>query len=139
LAKNNLGYQNLLLISSHIQTNTNPFSLADISPFSKGLFCIAESTDENIELLLKLQAVFNERFYLKIDTSHIDNKDNIEELIKTYEFKPVVAIEVRFLEVKDLDTYDCLQAMKNGEFWKMEYVDEKMQYAYLHSYIVTKK
>src|SRR5690625_375517 len=79
LAKNNLGYQNLLLISSHIQTNTNPFSLADLSPFSNGLFCIAESTDENIELLIKLQAVFNERFYLKIDTSHIKNKDNIED------------------------------------------------------------
>src|SRR5699024_6304634 len=71
LAKNNLGYQNLLIISSNIQTNTNPISLADLSPFSNGLFCIAESTDENIELLIKLQAVFNERFYLKIDTSHI--------------------------------------------------------------------
>src|SRR5699024_339943 len=133
LAKNNLGYQNLLLISSHIQTNTNPFSLADLSPFSNGLFCIAESTDENIELLIKLQAVFNERFYLKIDTSHINNKDNIEALIKTYEFKPVVANAVRFLEEKDLATYDCLQAMKNGEFWDPVNVDETMQYAYLHS------
>src|SRR5699024_7347151 len=90
LAKNNLGYQNLLVISSHIQTNTNPFSLADISPFSKGLFCIAESTDENIELLLKLQAVFNERLYLKIDTSHINKIDNIVALINTYEFKPII-------------------------------------------------
>ena len=133
LAKNNLGYQNLLLISSHIQTNTNPFSLADLSPLSNGLFCIAESTDENIELLIKLQAVFNERFYLKIDTSHINNKDNIEALIKTYEFKPVVANAVRFLEEKDLATYDCLQAMKNGEFWDPVNVDETMQYAYLHS------
>src|SRR5690625_6096072 len=69
LAKYKLGYQNLLLISSHIQTNTNPFLLADLSPLSNGLFCIGESTNENEELLIKLQAVFSERFYLKIDTS----------------------------------------------------------------------
>src|SRR5699024_11251989 len=49
------------------------------------------------------------------------------------EFKPVVANAVRFLEEKDLATYDCLQAMKNGEFWDPVNVDETMQYAYLHS------
>src|SRR5690625_5461322 len=46
LAKNNLGYQNLLLINSHIQTNTNQFSLSDLRPFSNGLFCISESINE---------------------------------------------------------------------------------------------
>src|SRR5690625_6857720 len=52
---------------------------------------------------------------------------------KSYEVKPVVANAGRFLEEKDLATYDCLQAMKNGEFWDPNNVDVTMQHAYLHS------
>lgn len=133
LAKNNLGYQNLLAITSHIQTKDDSFSLTDLQGLSSGLFCLATFTHLNNELLTGLQTTFIEHFYLKINTSHIENKNEIEAFVKEHKLQLVIANEVRFLEKRDLASYDCLQAMKNGDLWEKNRIDLSMQNAYLLS------
>ena len=133
LAENNLGYQNLLAITSRIQTNDDSFLLTDFKELSSGLFCLATFTDSSNELLTGLQNLFTEKFYLKIDTSHIERKAEIESFVIEHNYQLVIANEVRFLEKGDLSSYDCLQAMKNGELWEKSRVDQSMQDAYLLS------
>lgn len=133
LAENTLGYQNLLAITSHIQTNEDPFTLTDLKQLASGLFCLAKFTNLNTELLTGLQGVFKQNFYLKIDVSHREQKNEIESFINEHHFQTVISNEVRFLEKKDLASYDCLQAMKKGELWESNLVDERMKDAYLLS------
>ena len=133
LAENNKGYQNLLKISSFIQTEDDSFSLNKLKELSKGLFCITNYNNQNVESLTDIKNTFNDYFYLKIDTTHLEQTSDINVLVNIPESSFVISNEVLFLEKKDLASYDCLQAMKNGELWRPNMVDASMKNAFLLS------
>lgn len=131
LAKNNNGYQNLLKITSKIQTENDPLLLEELKEYSRGLFCLVKYREINDESLTEIKDVFKENLYLAIDTADVEGKSAEELLLDKYKNKLVVANEVLFLEKKDLASYDCLQAMKNNEEWERKLIDENNKNAYL--------
>lgn len=133
LAENNAGYQNLLKITTHIQTEEEPFALNNLKELSSGLFCLVNFSNQTFESLTEIKDIFRQNFFIKIDTVNLDQKSDIESIITKLDSEYVIANEARFLEKKDLASYDCLQAMKNGDLWKSNEIDRSMQDAYLLS------
>ncbi len=133
LAKNNIGYQNLLKISSHIQTKEEPFTITYLNELSEGLFCLVNLTSSLNEILADLQQVFKANLYFKIDAAHLNQNDDLDYLMTQFQDSLVVANEVLFLESKDLTSYSCLQAMKNNKLWNSDEIDQSKENAYLLS------
>lgn len=131
LAKNKKGYQNLLRLTSKIQTENDPLTLDDLNAYARDLFCLVKYKEVNDLSFTEIKSVFDENVYLTIDATDLAG-ENAEDLLLDKDKKNlVVANEALFLEKKDLASYGCLQAMKNNKEWEEKLIDENKRNAYL--------
>jgi DNA polymerase III subunit alpha len=142
LAENNTGYQNLLKISSAIQTKT-PEGIPErwLRSYSNGLIAITSGYEgiiekslldgnrsKAIELSEKYETIFGRNsFYYGIQ-NHMTKQDEYlltEMMLLSEETKiPVVAINnVNYVEKEDYFAHQCLLAIKNGDKLSDEHID----------------
>ncbi|KKI91729.1 DNA polymerase III DnaE [Bacillus sp. SA1-12] len=142
LAENNIGYQNLIKISSALQTKA-PDGLPErwLKSYSQGLIAITPGPGGEIEQMLmdgnrvkakersvKYQSIFGrESFYFGIQ-NHFLHQDQLlmEEIILLSEETniPIVATNnVSYIEKEDFFAQKCLEAIKNGEKLSDEHAD----------------
>ncbi|MGM0874887.1 MAG: DNA polymerase III subunit alpha [Bacillota bacterium] len=142
LAENNHGYQNLVKISSALQTKT-PEGLPErwLKSYSHGLIAITPGRDGIIEksllegnrdkakaLTKKYETIFGQNsFYLGIQ-NHFSKQDEhlLTELITISEdtkVPVVVTNNVSYLEKEDFFAHKCLLAIKNGDKLSDEHIN----------------
>ncbi|WP_071396012.1 DNA polymerase III subunit alpha [Bacillus tuaregi] len=132
LAKNQIGLQNLLKISSSIQTKSlSGIPIKWLKHYSKGLFALTPGKDGEIEqallngditsaerVLSLYKQLFGESFYISLQQHHISAEMNVNrklvELAKHYQVQLVATNQVYYLYKEDAFAHECLLAIKNG-------------------------
>lgn len=136
LAKNNDGYKNLIQLSSHIQLE-NECTLSLLETLSDDLICIIRTetpflkqfilqhkwTEMNDHLTVFRHMFSADDFYVGIEI--YDQQEGNERITQMKQFQASYPIQlvalhdVRYLDVKDDSSYDCLQAMKHNKKWEL--------------------
>ncbi|MCU9614195.1 DNA polymerase III subunit alpha [Caldibacillus lycopersici] len=133
IAKNKAGYQNLVKISSAIQTKSaNGIPLKWLKYYSRHLFAITPGTEGEIEQLMvndqmeeaKERILFYQKlfdsnsFFLSIQNYHTKQEQQlVEKIIRLSEAcnLPIVATNpVYFLDKADYVAWNCLKAIKEN-------------------------
>ena len=134
LARNSLGFKNLLKITSAIQTK-NPLGIPVkwLKHYAKGLIAISPGREGEIEqnilngnkelarnTLLQWKSIFEQgQFFLSIQRHGLSLEETLNEqlsqLATEEEVKLVATNNVFYLEQKDHFAFECLKAIKNGE------------------------
>ncbi|HZH58025.1 MAG TPA: DNA polymerase III subunit alpha [Metabacillus sp.] len=125
LAENNEGYQNLIKISSALQTKS-PEGLPKrwLKSYSTGLIAILPgrdmiNQDRDLNIVKEYQSIFGlQSFYIGIQLLSKQEEDILEHLITVGNQTncPLVALnDVSYIEKEDYLAYKCLLAIKNGE------------------------
>ncbi|KAB7668003.1 DNA polymerase III subunit alpha [Bacillus sp. B1-b2] len=141
LARNNVGFSNLLKISSAVATNNQGgIPVKWLKAYSKGLIAISPGLEgeieqyiiqENIEMATKVlqlwTSVFEQnQFFLSIQRHGLTMEDelnqHIVELGHSHEIKIVATNHVCYLQEEDHFAYECLRTIKQGE--KLADVDQ---------------
>lgn len=134
LAKNNQGYQGLMHISTLYQTEES-CDIETIHAYADNLICIIPSQitaieekmiEKNAEVLegwlSPLTASFREKdVYIGVANRSARDEEVIEAAVAFGEKQGLAVVamqDVRYLEEKDVVSFDCLQAMKYGEKWE---------------------
>ncbi|KKK38343.1 DNA polymerase III DnaE [Mesobacillus campisalis] len=134
LAANNEGFQNLIKISSAIQTKApGGIPVKWLKHYSKGLFALTPGMEGEIEQLLlagehekarnaadRYREIFGaERFYLAFHDQRLPGqREMVEELAKLAamgEFQIAAANAVHYINKDDSFAQECLLAIKNGQ------------------------
>ncbi|WP_066050411.1 DNA polymerase III subunit alpha [Robertmurraya korlensis] len=134
LAKNQAGFQNLMKISSVVQTKSKDgIPLKWLRHYATGLFGISPGREGEIESYLidneeekaaqgvKLfKHIFGEdSFYLSLQNHAIPVEvsllNKVVSLANSYSVQTVVTNDVRYLQQSDSFAHECLLAIKNGE------------------------
>ncbi|WP_160723982.1 DNA polymerase III subunit alpha [Bacillus sp. USDA818B3_A] len=134
LAETEVGFKNLLKITSAVQTKSNnglPFKW--LKSYSQGLIAITPglegeieqslltgNVDETRSLIRKLDTIFgNGSFYLAVQHHQLQEEIEINQQflsIAKEENIPLVATNrVHYLEEEDTFAHECLLAIKNGD------------------------
>jgi len=149
LAKSNRGYKNLIQISTYIQTEAT-CTIEVISQYQSDLICIVSSQYESLkknllheqfdqakEILQHFCEIFpredvyiSAEIYTEIDQSLLEK---IKEFVSLSNITAVAIQDVRYLDEKDVLSFDCLQAMKFNEKWDSRSVDISKQQRYFRS------
>ncbi len=143
LAKNNVGYANLLKISSAIQIQQDKtISWKWLRSYSEGLIAITPGIRGEIEQLLKegnlaqartateryISTFDEDSFYISLQNHQANPSSGfikvIDDFAKDLGIKTVVTNDVRYLEKEDHFAYTCLEAIRDGE--KLDIVDEQL-------------
>ena len=133
LATNNEGYQNLLKISSIVQTKSKEGMPKKWIPYySKGLIAISpgiqgeieqhllrENEEEAVKILTGFKNIFGTKgFFLSLQNHGLIEEttlnDKVIALAKEYNIKLVVTNDVYYLENSDSFAHECLLSIKNG-------------------------
>ncbi|WP_449537232.1 DNA polymerase III subunit alpha [Ferdinandcohnia sp. Marseille-Q9671] len=133
LAKNNKGYQNLLKISSAIQTKSKAgLPRRWLSQYREGLIGISPGRMGDVEQNLKVGNVEEAKrcansykqifepgsFYLSVQNHNVHNEDKINELKlmigNDLEIPVVATNHVQYIEKSDSFAHECLLSIKNG-------------------------
>jgi len=152
LAENNDGYQQLIHISTELNTtDIEAIKKEELSHFSKGLICILpvfhsclrnmiknSPYEEIMEEVKVWQNVFtHENFYLGIQDHGLVEERELQQPLKAfsdfYNLQVVAINDVRYLEEKDVLAYDCLQAMKKGTKWNGQQSTATINHHHLRS------
>jgi DNA polymerase III subunit alpha len=134
LAENDMGFKNLLKISSAVQTRDEKcIPIKWLIHYSKGLIAITPGIEGEIEqnllaekvqiakeLIQRYSSIFGKRnFFLSIQNHGLDQEEKIrkELLLLANELNiPLAATnQVCFLEKEDQFAHECLLAIKNGD------------------------
>ncbi|MEH7074766.1 DNA polymerase III subunit alpha [Neobacillus drentensis] len=134
LAENDIGYKNLLKISSTVQTKTeNGIPQKWLKHYSAGLIAITPGLEGEIEqsiingnediaigMIKKLSAIFGrESFFLSVQNHHLEQETKIRKtftmISKEMNIPLVATNQVYYLEKDDMFAHECLLAIKNGE------------------------
>nr|WP_100331832.1 DNA polymerase III subunit alpha [Bacillus xiapuensis] len=133
LARNNTGYQNLLKISSVIQTKAKDgIPVKWLRGYSAGLFAFTPGQDGEIEQLLQEDhakaeeaAVFFQQlfepgaFFLSLQRHGKEGEEAVNQGMKRLSGKLkiplLVSHRVRYLTKDEAFAYQCLQAIRDGE------------------------
>ncbi|RFU67727.1 DNA polymerase III subunit alpha [Bacillus sp. V59.32b] len=130
LAKNNKGYQNLLKISSAIQTKSRTgLPVKWLKAYSEGLICISPGADGRIETYLSeglfeqaqetalfYQSIFGkESFYLSMQSLEKETTELVGQLSEATGIPAVATNPVYYLNKDDALARDVLTAVKHGE------------------------
>lgn len=147
LAKNNAGYKNLIGLSSYLQVESLPgIALEKLSAYTDDLIGILPADDPVLQHKLEGEPFAQVQQYIKQYEELFQEKDfyigaesnrRAENLIKnyaeTYETQITAISDVRYLEEKDVYSYDCLLSMKNGQEWNMQLSDSDLKGKYLRN------
>lgn len=133
LAKNDVGFQNLLKISSAVQTKSKSgLPVKWLKHYAPGIIAITPGSNGEIETSLltgnlekayqlagQFQQIFGaENFYLALQNHGIKEEDVISEKLKLLgkelNIPFVVTNAVQYLEKTDAFAHECLLAIKNG-------------------------
>ncbi|WP_119326818.1 DNA polymerase III subunit alpha [Companilactobacillus musae] len=142
LAKNDLGYKNLIKISSQNMSN-DVVDIKDIKSYLKGLFVITPASDAEIlktdvssYIKILKPLVEQDSLYLGVSlySGQIDNVKNIRQ-IATNENLPLVALgDVRYINEDDHLSYQVVNNLRTGQrFESLDQVVEKGDH-YLRNY-----
>ncbi|CDQ18288.1 DNA polymerase III subunit alpha [Halobacillus karajensis] len=148
LAETNKGYQNLLQISTLVQTKGEDMTLDQLTNYRDGLIfvqltssspwaeTIANRMTEKLEDSRQrwLELLGADRFYLSIQDRDLHSERQLHTPLKEWVKEngmSVVAIgDVRYLHKEDADAYQCLQAINEGTRYSS---DENEYHYYLKS------
>ncbi|GER67007.1 DNA polymerase III subunit alpha [Weizmannia acidilactici] len=148
LAKNNIGYQNLLKISSVIQTRPEPGILTKwLRSYSEGLFALTPGLEGEIEqaflrgdadraeeIALRYRELFGPDFYLSLQNHGTEQEQMVlremHKLSKKLNVPEVVTSNVKYLKKEDAFGHECLLAIKAG----MKLSDENRPRLSSHEY-----
>ncbi|CEI84491.1 DNA polymerase III subunit alpha [Oceanobacillus oncorhynchi] len=128
LAKNKTGYQQLLQLSTYLQTNQlDKLPVEQLGEYTDGVIGVLsgkaflragnDSSETESQLLFqqlkKAEAYFEEGdFYVGIDSA-----SHQLQIWKKADFAYVAMQNVVYLDEQDVLAYDCLQSMRFGEKW----------------------
>lgn len=134
LAKNNAGFQNLLKITSVVQTKSlSGIPVKWLKHYSEGLIAITPGLNGEIENALLegnevaaretaklfLQIFGRENLYFSIQNHSIDREQalnrQLNSLGKELDIKLAATNQVHYLDREDAFSHECLLAIKNGE------------------------
>lgn len=132
LAKNQIGFQNLLKITSSIQTKSlSGIPVKWLKHYADGLFALTPGKDGELEqalldeditkavkVLNLYKSLFGESFYISLQNHHIPSEtkinQNLIELANDYQVQLVATNQVHYLQKEDSFAHECLLAIKNG-------------------------
>ncbi|MCT1904144.1 DNA polymerase III subunit alpha [Oceanobacillus sojae] len=128
LAKNKTGYQQLLKLSTYLQTNhMDKLTASQLSKYTEGVIGVLSgkhflqdsnhSAEADADLffqeLKKVEAYFQPGdFYIGIDSDV-----HQLQIWKEADFSYTAMQEVFYLDEQDVLAYDCLQSMRHGKKW----------------------
>ena len=147
LAKNEVGYRNLMVLSSKFFLNdTYRFQgmrISEIDKYSDGLICLSGGNESPINkllrenkfkdaenLLLHFKKAFGDRFYLEMNrhplgdnfSMKVNTESNILEMADTHKLPLVATNDVYFLDQELHQSHDALLCIAEGSF-----VDQKQE------------
>ncbi|MCL1630616.1 DNA polymerase III subunit alpha [Sporolactobacillus sp. CPB3-1] len=130
LAQNNLGYQNLVKLSSTIQCSGRSCApLPVIEKYSDGVLVLSGGADGPIDRLLAkendayareaveaLLSVFGNRFFIEIQRAehHQPIERQLRALARHYALTLVATNSIHYLSQEDARAHACLACIKNG-------------------------
>ena len=147
LAKNEVGYRNLMVLSSKFFLNdTYRFQgmrISEIDKYSDGLICLSGGNESPINkllrenkfkdaenLLLHFKKAFGDRFYLEMNrhplgdnfSMKVNTESNILEMADSHNLPLVATNDVYFLDQELHQSHDALLCIAEGSF-----VDQKQE------------
>ncbi len=147
LAKNEVGYRNLMVLSSKFFLNdTYRFQgmrISEIDKYSDGLICLSGGNESPINkllrenkfkdaenLLLHFKKAFGDRFYLEMNrhplgdnfSMKVNTESNILEMADLHKLPLVATNDVYFLDQELHQSHDALLCIAEGSF-----VDQKQE------------
>ena len=141
-AKNNTGYEQLIKMSTVLETEESPTieelamdELIAIVPADNEYVQKTWTEDQLDKFLQTVSSKMNkEDLYIGISHTMMEetNIEKFRTLEQTFYIKAVAIHDVRYAEQKDYIAYDCLQAMHDGRKWDEKNVQEK-QVRYMKS------
>ncbi|MGP4075716.1 DNA polymerase III subunit alpha [Halobacillus sp. K22] len=150
LAKNYRGYQNLMRLSSYIQTRKESFPLSSMKSHREGLIAvIMTSSSPWADLLFRREfseldngldnwrSIFSPGdLYLSIQDRDLHSEGQLHQPLKEWaEAKRISVVatgEVNYLHREDAAAYQALQAIEEGKQISSE-AEERIQHKYLKS------
>lgn len=131
LAKNNVGYERLMELSTAIQTG-NECTIETLQKVNEALICIVPTSNSFLQKELRegtytttiqyielFQEIFaEENVYLGIERASMLAHEGQIDALQQLNIQATVLQDVRYLEEKDVMSYDSLQAMKRAEQWE---------------------
>ncbi len=135
IAENNEGYQNLIKISSALQTKSSK-GLPErwLKSYSSGLIAILPgreimNSDNELQVVKRYQSIFgHQSFYIGIQMQSKQEDVLLENIlsISNQTNSPVIAInDVCYIEKEDNLAHQCLLAIKNGDKLSDDHIDLK--------------
>jgi DNA polymerase-3 subunit alpha len=134
LAENDMGFKNLLKISSAVQTkNETCIPIKWLKHYSKGLIAITPGVEGEIEqnllaekdeiareLIQRFIGIFGKKnFFLSVQNHGLDQEEKLRRkltLLANEMNIPLAATNhVHYLEKEDMFAHECLLAIKNGD------------------------
>lgn len=149
IAKSNVGYKNLIHLSTNIQMEV-PCTMELLAKYNTDLICIISSQHQWIKNLL-LHEQFDQVIKIMNNFYHIYPEENvylsaeiytdldqnvlanIKKIASEANISVVAMQDVRYLDDKDYVSFDCLQAMKYNEKWDSRSIDHEKQQRYFRS------
>ncbi|HLS36091.1 MAG TPA: DNA polymerase III subunit alpha [Bacillota bacterium] len=149
LAKDNVGYEQLMELSSRIHLDEHTLRLHEV--VSEHLICILPIATSRLGVILLEQSSGRAKNYIMSLANHfvkgnfyLGISDHYEEkeramnraLLSTYEeiSVPVVALQdVRYLDEDDYEAFDCLRSMDEGRRWVREEISEQKKHRHFRS------
>ena len=136
LAKNDLGYKNLIKISSKIMSNTDAVLLSQLTDYLTGLFVITPATASEVlttedvtGYLSQLKAVVDDdSLYLGVGlySQQIENVKTIKDIARLQHLPLVALGDVRYLNEDDHLAYQVVNYLRTGQkFDSLDQVVEK--------------
>src|SRR5699024_3904987 len=127
-AKNNTGYEQLIKMSTVLETEESP-TIEELAMDELIAIVSADNeyvqktwTEDQLDKFLQTVSSKMNKEDLSIGISHtMMEETNIEKfrtLEQTFYIKAVAIHDVRYAEQKDYIAYDCLQAMHDGRKWE---------------------
>ena len=134
LAKNDLGYKNLIKISSIIMSNKEAVQIDELKKYMPGIFVLTPasgsevlSVETSAYIDKMLSVVDKSLFYLGVSlySGQIDNVKNIRQVAQKYDL-PVVALgDIRYVNKDDHLAYQVVNNLRTGE--RFESLDQVVE------------
>lgn len=136
LAENNQGYQQLIRLSTWLNTNdAQTLDKSELRHYTDGLLGILPVYDNPVKQQFNTASfadikedidhwstIFKkDAFYLGIQDHGLPEEQVLNQQVKAfceqYQIPAVVSNDVRYLKEEDWVAYDCLQAINHGQIW----------------------